>query len=276
MPNRPPDLPDFENPPVTEVVLSLQFGTLAKLKSAYIGFLWSKFRDRYPIVTEHGPIDPAFETFGAPSPNQPMIRFEQFASPPFPRYWFESRDGSGLCQVQQDRLIHNWRRRAAPYPRYEAIRAELVQDVETFQDFLATEELGELRFNQTEVSYINTIDLPGGDDPHNALEQVLSVWRRLDSAERDLEDVFFRARYIMKKGGEPHARMHVTATPAVRRSTLDPVVQLEITFRGRPDDDGLIAALQLMDEGRIAIVKTFTEVTTSEMHRHWGRKDVRQ
>jgi uncharacterized protein (TIGR04255 family) len=273
VPTRPSNLPDFERPPVTEVVLSLQFGSLVALKSAHIGFLWAKFRDRYPNVTEQPPIDPVFETFGAPQAvNQPQIRFEHFTTPPLPRYWFEADDGS-LCQVQQDRIIHNWRKRETEYPRYEAVREEFVRDVATFEEFLQSENLGSLHFNQSEISYINTIDLPDGADPHGAIEQVTSVWKRLDAVDRDLEDVFFRARYLMRKGGTPHARLHVTFTPAIRTTTMAHVVRLDMTFRGKPEGDDVEAAFLLLDEGRAAIVKAFAEMTTPDMHKHWGRTD---
>jgi uncharacterized protein (TIGR04255 family) len=45
-------LPDFEHPPVTEVVIGLQFDALPGLSSAWIGELWSAFRDRYPITVD--------------------------------------------------------------------------------------------------------------------------------------------------------------------------------------------------------------------------------
>jgi uncharacterized protein (TIGR04255 family) len=205
---------------------------------------------------------------------QPQIRFEQLLSMPFPRYWFESEDGSSLCQVQQDRIVHNWRKREAAYPRYEAVRADLSKDLDDFEEFLISEDLGPLRFNQSEISYINTIDLPDNADPHGAIEQIVSIWKKTDSAERDLEDVLFRARYLVKKDGVAHARLHVSLTPAVRTTTMAHVVQLDLTFRGKPDGDDRVSAFVLLDEGRAAIVKAFTELTTPDMHTHWGRNDV--
>lgn len=271
---RPSDLPDFERPPVNEVVLSLQFASLEQLKSAHIGFLWAKLKERYPVVTEHAPIDPVFETFGAPKGAlQTQISFQQFTSPPLPRYWFEAPEGS-LFQVQQDRIIYNWRRRESPYPRYEALREEFAKNLATFEEFLREQDLGSVRFNQSEISYINTIDLPGGDDPHAAIEQVTSVWQKLDTDDRDLEDVFFRARYLMRKAGDPYARLHVTLLPAVRTATQAHVVRLEMTFRGKPESEDATTAFALLDDGRAAIVRAFAQMTTPEMHKHWGRTDA--
>ena len=46
------DLPDFTDPPLIEVILSIQFSALARLKSAHIGLLWERLRSAYPNVTE--------------------------------------------------------------------------------------------------------------------------------------------------------------------------------------------------------------------------------
>src|SRR5215211_94385 len=100
---RPTDLPDFDRPPVIEVILSMQFATLEKLKSVHMGLLWERFRSEYPDVSEQATINAVFETFGAPQPSQlgPAVQFEQFLSPPMPRYWFEKRGTPELLQVQQ-------------------------------------------------------------------------------------------------------------------------------------------------------------------------------
>ncbi|HQS18887.1 TIGR04255 family protein [Reyranella sp.] len=273
----PSGLPSFERPPVTEVVLSLQFDMLSELKNAHIGYLWSRFRDRYPKVQEQPSLEPSFETFGTPPmAQQPSFRFEQFIGVPATRYWFETADDTGLCQVQNDRIIHNWRKREGDYPRYEYVRAELEKDLNTFEEFLVAEDLGSLRFNQIEVSYINTIDLPGTDNPHGAVEQVISTWTRLDGVGRDLEDIAFRARFLMSKDGVPNARLHVSLAPALETTTLNRVVRLDMTYRGKPESNDRSSAMKMLDEGRAAIVVAFADMTTPEMHNHWGRTDVQR
>lgn len=268
---RPKNLPDFERPPVTEVILSLQFGSLTNLKTAYIGFLWSRLRERYPTVTEQAPLNPVFETFGSLALGSPEIYFQPLLVLPLPRYWFETAEGSHLCQVQQDRIVHNWRKRGGEYPRYEAVRSELEKDLDVFEEFLRTENIGALDFNQVEVSYINTIDLPDGGDAHGSLARVMAVWTDMDTPERDLEDVILRSRYLIKKDENPYARLHVSVTPGIRAASMEKVVQLELTFRGKPDGNDRVAVLALMDEGRATIVKAFAELTTPDMHQHWGR-----
>src|ERR1035438_10399713 len=56
--SRPVDLPDFANPPVAEVVLSVQFEALSRMRAAHFGLFWARIRDRYPRTEER----PALET----------------------------------------------------------------------------------------------------------------------------------------------------------------------------------------------------------------------
>ena len=50
-------LPDFDNPPLIEVALSVQFDPLEQLRTPQIGLLWAEFRDRFPVTQEHVPLD---------------------------------------------------------------------------------------------------------------------------------------------------------------------------------------------------------------------------
>ena len=107
-PSRPGDLPDFKNPPVNEVVLSLQFASIPAFRSAHIGLFWEKIRQEYPKVSEQPPLQATFETFGVIPANPPsLFQIETLLSPPMPRFWFEEQDGNELLQIQQDRIIHN-------------------------------------------------------------------------------------------------------------------------------------------------------------------------
>ena len=92
-----PALPSFKNPPLTEVVLSVQFDSLNKLQSPEIGLLWGLYRDRYPKSEQHPPIKPAFELFGEQIGN--IVNVEISQSVPTPRCWYLTDDGSELIQV---------------------------------------------------------------------------------------------------------------------------------------------------------------------------------
>ena len=103
---RPADLPDFERPPLNELVLSVQFASVP-FQNFHSGLLWQRFANEYPRVEEQPPIEPVFETFGALQAREHRLTLQLMPMPATMRYWFVSPDGDELLQVQSDRLIHN-------------------------------------------------------------------------------------------------------------------------------------------------------------------------
>jgi uncharacterized protein (TIGR04255 family) len=116
--SRPADLPEFEQPPVSEVVLWVQFASNPQFRIVHAGLFWGSIREQFPSVSEQVPLPPAFEAFGVPMMGQPVQLQALFA---FPRFWFESDDKTYLLQLQQDRILFNWRATSgqSTYPRYE-------------------------------------------------------------------------------------------------------------------------------------------------------------
>ena len=64
-------LPDYENPPVIETVLGVQFDRLAGFKNAHLGSFWKSLGDggdatgeTWPTVTDVPPLPVQFERFG--------------------------------------------------------------------------------------------------------------------------------------------------------------------------------------------------------------------
>lgn len=278
-PIRPADLPDFERPPVTEVVLGIQFASVPAFTSIRMGAVWDQFRTRFPTVTEQLPIDPVFETFGTTSeqPRPQEIHIQAFLAPPMPRYWFETQDSAELIQIQQDRIIYNWRKRheQQEYPHYEPFRNQFAEVMTKIETFFESEGFGAVKPNQCEVIYINTIDLPDGVDPHGCLERITPLWTGQQSEQflprSELATV--RCRYILRDGNKPYGRVHVHFSPARRATDNAPVIQLNITVRGKPDKESLDSAFQFLDRGREVVVRTFAAVTSKEMHLIWGRKN---
>jgi uncharacterized protein (TIGR04255 family) len=274
------DLPDFSSPPLTEVVLSIQFAALAELKSAHIGLLWERLRADYPDVTEHPPIQTTFETFGVPSKQTPSMQIETFLSPPLPRYWFERIGLPDLFQLQHDRMVHNWRQQndSNQYPRYEAVKTKFEKEIELFTKWLSDEKLGELRPNQCEVTYTNIILPPDGVSLHNDLQSVTPLWVGTlgEDASNKLESANLRMSFLFAHDDRPAGRVYVTFQPAFRQSDRRPVIKLELTARGRPRGESIEDALAFLDLEREQIVRTFAAVTSKEMHALWGRTDAKQ
>jgi uncharacterized protein (TIGR04255 family) len=272
-------LPDFENPPLSEVALSVQFEPLERLRTPQVGLLWAEIRDRFPKIEEHAPIEPVMERFGIPRGGMPEVRLQMLESPPAPRVWFLNEAGTELIQVQPDRFIHNWRKvgDGDKYPRYEHVRDTFRSELEAFQAILSREQIGQIVPNQCEVTYVNNIVSGAGWESHGQLGNVLTVFRAGYSDDKlaEPEDARLALRYVMRRDqGEPIGRLHVSAQPVFRRTDNVPMIALTLTARARPAGEQLDDVIRCLDTGRDAIVRAFASVTTPEMHKIWGRKDV--
>lgn len=275
MSTRPADLPDFKRPPLSEVVLSLQFEALENLKAPLIGVLWQRFRKRLPQIEEHPPLPQVFERFDAPAPPKFDVVVE--GKLPAPRVWFLTPENTELIQIQQDRFIHNWRKvhGEEQYPRYEAIREAFKREVAEFVDFLKDENLGVLKVTQCEITYVNNIESAGVWKQHGEVASVLRQWTELPEGSflPRPEGLGINARYVIPdEFGKPAGRLHVVFQPVWKAADNSPMFQLNLTARGRPTNDGLTGAFDFFDLGRRWIVKGFGDLTSQTMQEQvWGR-----
>ena len=274
---RPEDLPDYDQPPVTEVALSIQFGAL-KFTNLHAGLLWQVFKDVYPKVEEKPTINPVFETFGAPSPAGPP-ELQLLAVPPPNRYWFISEDENELLQIQPDRVIHNWRKQRPEdeYPRYEPLKERFLKEVEATRAFFKEYEIGDIAPNQCEVTYINNLLIEEGVSPNDQIEEMLTVWSEnySDDYLKRIENAQLITRYLLLGADDiPCGRLHVNARPAIHTPTSQQVVQMTITARGKPDSETIESASEWLDKGREAVVRGFTSLTTPAMHKIWKRTNL--
>ena len=276
MANSTNGLPDFENPPLTEVAISVQFDPLPALQAPQVGLLWSRFRDRFPNTEQHTPLDPYIESFERPVKSK--IQFEISNVPPVPRCWFLNPDGSELIQVQLNRFTRNWRKveKEDEYPRYAYVREQFKKDLTTFCEFLEKENLGTFRPNQCEVSYINNIELDDNWKEHGHLGKVLAMWNPRDCGEllSNLESTRVATQHIFADvAGDPIARLHISTQPAFSVADNQPVFVMNITARGAPAEQSMPSVMAFIDKGREMIVRGFRSATTSGMHKSWGLKE---
>ena len=271
---RPEDLPEFRDPPLVETALSLQFQPLQGFSLVHVGLLWHKFRHTFPVIEEHAPLSAIGETFGVPSPRQVEVTIE--GEPPLPRVWFLNESETELIQIQADRLTHNWRKTgkiSTPYPRYERIRTSFRHELWEFQEFLTDEKLGKVAINQCEITYVNHIEPCEAWHEHGEIEGVLRAWT---AQEHDflpeLEGGSIQQRFVIRSGsGGPLGRLHASLTPAWEAEGRSPILVLTLTARGSPLGQGIDGAFDFFDLGREWIVKGFSDLTTTDMHRVWRK-----
>jgi uncharacterized protein (TIGR04255 family) len=275
---RPHDLPQWANPPLEEVALSVQFTEISGLRISHYGLLAEHFRALGLVVTEDkSPINASFEVFGKRTP--PAVQFQfQAVEVPMPRVWYMSADRHHLAQVQLDRFVYNWRKVEGEgvYPRLNTVFPEFGKALELFRSFLKDNGLPDLTINQFELSYFNNIPLLEEETYDDAFARTFRAWIRGDvpnavkSLQIESETSNFTRTYIVKPPvGDPVARIHVNAVPAM--GPTGRIIRLMFIFRGPwsgPPEAGLAECMAL---GRESIVRLFDSMITDQMHDVWGR-----
>src|ERR1700739_994786 len=152
-------LPKFANPPVVEVLLSAQFEQMTAMHVGHLGLLWERFKTKFPRIAQQPALPHTIERKRSPQHSAIMPTFSLMApADQVQRLWMISQDDSQLVQVQSDRFMCNWRRyhnATAPYPSYEGHnRPEFEENFEIFRKFVADNGLGDLKFDQCEMSYV--------------------------------------------------------------------------------------------------------------------------
>lgn len=271
-------LPEFENPPVVELVLDVQFQPISSLDVPRLGLLWQVFRSDFPQVEQHGPLTPLVERFGPGSGEEGRVFIEPFAVPMLPRLWFLDAKGTELIQVQNNRFVHNWRRtdQRTDYPHYDAVRSRFRTELEKFEAFMHEEGLGELVPELCEISYFNHIEPGEAWHGHEQLHEVLRLWKPDFgddfTSDKQLESASVNFQFIMKnEQGDPYGRWRVSVQPGYARDGESPIFVITNTARGRPLADGIEGAIRFLDQGHDWTVRGFAAMTTENVHRLWGR-----
>jgi len=273
VPPRPKHLPDFDNPPVVETVLSVQFEPLPLLQTAHLGLLWEEYRAAFPRCEHRPPLEPVVEQFPEGPAARIGLKFQALENFPVPRIWFTNDQRSEMIQVQNDRFIKNWRKEGEgdQYPHYdETIRPNFDRDYAIFLGFLEQNQLGIPRVNQCEVTYVNHIIVHEGAGQYGDLEKIFTFWRSPDLIPPGpAEDLRLHVRFVIPgQDGRPIGRLHVDVQPAVRTSDIHPMYVMHLIARGQVG-----AGVDFFDIGREWIVTTFKRLTTDSMHNVWRIKD---
>lgn len=262
-------LPEYARPPVVEVSVGVQFTGLRHYTSLIAGEFYDLVKRDYPVVEEHPPLDPAFETFG-PGPTATSLKFELVTDPMQPRFFFMSAEGSELLQFQKDRLHVNWRKTGNDdhYPRYPSVRENFEKAFKTLSLWSSKHDLGPINVTQCEIVYVNHIPLIDSEDEQCGLSKIFPWFNGLPGRTED-GNFQFRQRLIDEQG-RPVARLTCTLQYGTdARGNRE--ARLMLLVRGRPNSEATADYAEFFDEGRKVIVHTFTNMTTNQAHLMWGR-----
>lgn len=267
MPQRPADLPDFENPPVREVAIAGHFEPLVALRQAHIGYFWSKIRTQFPEVEDREPLVPYVESLDEAA-RRPSFQLEMLSSPMPNRAWFVSSDQSELLQLQRDRFVHNWRYQNDRYPHFEPLLGSFTEGFETLGTALRELGLPQPRLNHAEVTYVNRIHAPALNDflvfvsgPELGAGGVVS-----DGAFGQIG-----LRFLVLNEGKMVGRLYLECSPGLSEGGEVQDFQMTLTFRAPVQESNFDKLRTLLLQGREAIVHTFAALTHPKYHEQWSR-----
>ncbi len=267
-------LPDYDQPPVIEVVCGTQFEPLEGFQATAFGLLWQRFRSEYPICKQQSPLAQVIERVGDPVEEEPHV--ELSSVPPLPRMFFIHQAPCWLLQVQGDRFLHNWRKQEETdvYPHFPEVFKRFWSAWQRFLDFCRDEKIGAPRVNQLEVTYINHIIQGEGWEGLGTIGEVFPdvTWQAQRSFLPTPESVTWKACFALPDAA---GRLHASVRHAVRRRDMQSVLLCELTARGVPsslDDDAIRDWFHL---GREWIVRGFADLADETLQDEiWKRKKV--
>lgn len=258
-------LPDFKDPPVTEIVLAVQFRPLPQFGMPE-AIEVAKVSPGWRVIAAPPALDPIVE----PPPGQPMapgLRLG-FGVPPI-RVLLEEGP-RWLAQLQQDRVaVHERRDEAVGRPSFKNVVPRLAEVRSAWSPVLRDSYFsGDADVELIEVTYLNWIPVGSGWDDLSELHKVLKVVNGPSGADLPFERVAINLSSVLVRGQEEafNGRLLVSAEPASREG-IDGLHMQLISRR-------YVAGANVegtMGDCHEDIVKAFAELTTENMHTIWGR-----
>lgn len=253
-------LPKFTKPPVIEVVISVEFVPLAELNVVQLVQISEQWRDTYPLVTPQPPI------LSVPPPGSMLSGVGISINDTNVRLWLTDESGHELLQLQNDRLVLNWRRQEDPdatYPSYKQLREVFAQRWEEFVGRLPTG--ARLRPLTAEVTFVNKLEAVDGAPP-GQLSGFIAPLSAPDLPGEETSTIQTQLQYLVPISGDAPGQLIVTAVASSSGAQLNVACRL-----GLVGDTALDRIMGALDAAHASCVQGFTNITTIEMHAAWGR-----
>lgn len=253
----PQTLPTFDNPPVVEVALGVEFATLDALTVLHAGLFWGKIRTEFP---KHQ-LNPASNISG-----QSLVDGLDLPI----RFWFLTESEEILIQLQKNRFIFNWRKYASDkivYPHFKNLIPLFKKYWSLFTSFLNEIDL-DLNVQLCDITYVNHIDRGDGWD---SIDELHNVFPSLSGfQENSLKALSLRTVASIP---DSEQSMIMNIDHATRQSDDQEIIVFSITSRAITQSYSAQELLDIFSEGQQNIVAKFESFTSSGMHQFWGKRE---
>ena len=274
MPDKEPNpLPDYEKPPVIEVVYGVQFSPLPELRTPLMGLFWQTIKADYPKFKEMPILASVIERFDQEAKiEQPA--FELLQDAPLPRMFFLDTHENWVMQIQSDRFLHNWKRvnNDDAYPRFNVVSDKFFQAWDRFCEFCLSENISKPKLNQLELTYINHIPVR---ENYPIAEEITATfpdiaWRKTHKFLPVPESLSWTTSFHLPN---KQGRLHVSLRHARRIKDNAPTLLFELTARGIPAVAELPQVKEWFALSREWIVRGFSDLTNADVQKNaWIRK----
>lgn len=255
----------FENPPLEEVVVDMQFTDLEGLDSIHISEIYEALgkEQSFPERSVQPPLHKPTSSPGVFISNVPEM----------PRYWFTSKDKKSLVQIQPDRFIYNWRkkRKKKPYTRFEEVFKEFDKYHSAFISGLKKSYKRLPEYEALRLTYINFVPI---SDFGTQIADISKLFKGFDfnsnwpNKPKNIRHVFF---YDVE---ELKSEMRIIIDSVLRNDDATPAIRFEIQIGGSVIDGDKPPFKKWYMEARKKINCTFKEMTQPGMHKIWKLKEA--
>lgn len=257
--------------------MSVQFAPPKGFGIAHLGVFWDILKEDFPNVTAVQPITPMVDDFGTEKRWFPQSFRLALSDSPDCRLQMTSADECWMCQIQQDRLAINWRRREEKeYPRYSATWDSFSIAWQKLLSLLQTLKLEPAKPQLWELLYVNQI--PKGElwsTPQQWPDVFPGLWGNKVKSVAGADLFGLIGQWVWQT---PDGRARTIVEPKPGKDVLF----MTITTRGvvrAPDgaessrDANSSSEIKSgLDLGHSLIVSTFDEIISDAAKKIWGRR----
>jgi uncharacterized protein (TIGR04255 family) len=241
-------------PPVVEVALGVEFLQLPGLGAVELVGLHDLWRSDFPKIQEQPALPPT--SFAG----QTGFQFKVVSTVPPIRIWMLNDGEDELLQVQNDRLLLNWRRVLGDdrkYPRYDHLRETYEKVLAMFRERVTERAVGTFQPQTAVVTYVNRFAFETGEGLKDVIAVLNPDWNLLLNASPEIRLVV----PVASGAGD----LIVAASTDASHGYLEVTTRINIT-----DPEGDI--FRFLDLAHESCVNGFERLTTLKMHERWGKE----
>lgn len=249
----------FSSPPVTEAVLGVEFRVKQDMGPINLVEFARSLENEFPQLQEMPPLPPTLEGNG-----EPIFSFSSSAEVPF-RIWCISNDGEHLVQLQNDRLVLNWRKTGAKseYPGFDTLRNTFENLWGKFHDFLSSQRMESTVPRYIEYTYVNGLNEGNNTQLASVLAIANKIPKTLPGEQTSIQLVV--ARKLVYEGQVGFINIQAGEQGDSNEWGLTISTKLRI--------DANEKVMEVLDDAHNFSLETFKGITTLTAQKDWGSNE---